>query len=385
MSGWQSREEILEALGIKPQTLYAYVSRGVIAARPDPSDPRRSLYSLDDAQALAERRSRGRRARDIAQGAISWGEAILPTAISTIAHGRLFYRQRDAVRFAKEGGTLEGAAALLWSAPADVLHAAQPADGADAGSGDPVASALAMLARRAATDMPTSGRAASALAVESAALLKSVALALGAGEGDGIAAGFTRAWRRGGEAGDLLRVALVLLADHELNASTFAARVAASTGAPLSAALLAGFATLTGPAHGGAYSRVVQLHRNAQGTNAADAVREWIARGEPLPGFGHPLYPDGDPRADALLSRLEAPAGLAALADEVARVAGLKPNIDFALVALTETFGLPGDAPFRLFAAGRTCGWLAHAMEQAATGTLIRPRAYYAGPALEAG
>src|SRR6476660_6139503 len=113
MSAWISRDEVLRLLGLRPQTLYAYVSRKLIASHPDPADPRCSLYSLADAEALLARRVRGRRAAVVAESAISWGEAILPTAISTVAGGRLFYRGRDAVELAATV-SLEDTAALLW-------------------------------------------------------------------------------------------------------------------------------------------------------------------------------------------------------------------------------------------------------------------------------
>src|SRR5215213_6631406 len=100
MSAWISRDDVLELLGLRPQTLYAYVSRKLIAAHADPADPRRSLYSLADAERLLARRARGRRAAVVAESAISWGEAVLATAISTVADGRLFYRGRDAVALA---------------------------------------------------------------------------------------------------------------------------------------------------------------------------------------------------------------------------------------------------------------------------------------------
>src|SRR3954463_14679689 len=100
MSGWIEREEMLSLLGVRPQTLYAYVSRKLLAARPDPGDPRRSLYSRADAERLLARRGRGRRAAEVAENAISWGEAVMPTAISTVSGGRLFYRGRDAIRLA---------------------------------------------------------------------------------------------------------------------------------------------------------------------------------------------------------------------------------------------------------------------------------------------
>jgi citrate synthase len=176
----------------------------------------------------------------------------------------------------------------------------------------------------------------------------------------------------------------VLLADHELNASTFAARVAASTGASLSACLLAGLATLTGPLHGGAAMQLRPLAAAARQLGADKAVGDWLAQGRRLPAFGHPLYPDGDPRAFALFQHFTprpAFAGLRAAAEEST---GEQPNIDFAISAMADAFDLPLEAPFVLFAMARSVGWIAHSLEQLSTGSLIRPRARYAGPPLGA-
>jgi citrate synthase len=178
----------------------------------------------------------------------------------------------------------------------------------------------------------------------------------------------------------MIRRALVLLADHELNASTFAVRVAASTGASLAAAILAGFAALSGPRHGGAAMGVRAMLADAKRDGASAAVTQRLAEGRGLPGFGHPLYPQGDPRATALLAHLTVSPGTAALRRAAKAATGLLPNVDFALVALTETMDAPTDAAFGLFAVGRTAGWIAHALEQARTNALIRPRARYVGP-----
>ncbi|WP_157015282.1 citrate synthase [Mesorhizobium xinjiangense] len=381
MSVWIPSKQALERLEVRPQTLYAYVSRGLVAARPDPADPRRSLYSGDDIEALRTRRARGRRARQVAQNAIAWGEAVLPTSISTIAHGRLYYRQHDAAVLAR-AATLEEVAALLWDVEPQSVHAGRVME-CDRERG-PTTAAMTLLAREAADGMPTLGRSRFALATEAGPLLAGVASALGAEtirEGD-IAASFATAWRCTGTAAELVRMALVILADHELNASTFATRVAASTGAPLAAALLAGFSTLLGPRHGGVAAQLRAFAADSMRTGATAATTDWMRRGEMLPGFGHRLYQGIDPRAEILLSRFAPPAHLAELAAAVHELAGWRPNVDFALVAMSEAFDLPDDAPFRLFAAGRCCGWLAHAMEQAATGQLIRPRARYDGPPL---
>jgi citrate synthase len=178
-----------------------------------------------------------------------------------------------------------------------------------------------------------------------------------------------------------LRRTLVLLADHELNASTFAARVVVSTGASLAAGTLAGLAALGGPRHGGAALavRVLAEDVGAEGEGAVTALREWLGEGRGVPGFGHPLYPDGDVRAKALLERFDVPPAYMALRRAALEVAGEEPNVDFALAAIAARYRLPADAPTVLFALGRSVGWLAHMQEQAASGAVIRPRARYVG------
>jgi hypothetical protein len=133
----------------------------------------------------------------------------------------------------------------------------------------------------------------------------------------------------------LVRAALVLSADHELNASSFAARVVSSTGASMRAAVIAGLAALTGPRHGGATARV-EAFFDAVGSGDPDAaLRDRLVAGEDVPGFGHPLYPNGDPRAAAILSWLRgvAPDALT-IAEAQERLTGRPPMLDFALVAL---------------------------------------------------
>jgi citrate synthase len=177
----------------------------------------------------------------------------------------------------------------------------------------------------------------------------------------------------------VLRRTLVLLADHELNASTFAARVAASTGASLSASLLAGLATLAGPLHGGAAAEVRLLAATAQQMGADRAVGDWLARGRPLPAFGHPTAI----RAPlVLLEHFRPRPAFAELRLAAEALTGEQPNIDFAISAMADAFNLPAAAPFILFAVARSVGWIAHILEQLATGSLIRPRARYTGPPL---
>ena len=383
MTDWIAADEARTRLGVRPQTLYAYVSRGRVRVRPDPDDPRRSLYRAADIAALSARKARSRRPADVAAGAIAFGEPVLASAITTIAEGRLYYRGRDAAVLA-ETETLEAVARLLRGGHGAALkrsERAPPPAGLDAAT-----RAFAALAARAAADPPALGRNLLRLAMDAAALLDIVADAVAGAAGEGpIHVRLARAWGQdpAGPAADLIRRALVLTADHELNASTFAARVAASTGASLAASALAGLAALSGPRHGGATMATRAFAEDAARRGPGTALAARLQEDRPIPGFGHRLYAGSDPRARALLAHFQPPALYADLAAAVREQTGETPNIDHALVALAEAHGLPVEAPFALFAVARCAGWMAHAIEQLQTGAIIRPRARYVG--VEAG
>ena len=379
---WIAAKLALGRLGVRPQTLYAYASRGRVQVRADPADPRRSLYNAADLDALIERRRRGRKRAEVAAGAISWGEPVLDSAITTIVGGRLFYRGRDAVRLAKTE-SFEAVARLLRGG--DGVRPKRMAPAAAPGAGDLRARAFAVLAQRAGSDPPALGRNPAALAAEAAGLLDAMAAAVAGAPGEGpIHLRLARAWGADERGADLIRRALVLMADHELNASTFAARVAASTGASLAACVLAGLAALSGPRHGAAAAAVRALLTDAARDGPEAAVAARLHEDRAIPGFGHPLYPQGDPRAAALLAGFSPSAAAAALGRAAQAHTGRAPNVDFALVAMTQAIDAPADADFGLFAMARTAGWIAHALEQVRSGGLIRPRARYVGPEPEA-
>jgi citrate synthase len=191
-----------------------------------------------------------------------------------------------------------------------------------------------------------------------------------------------KAWCSNARQAKLIRAALILCADHELNASSFTARCVASTGASLHAAVLGGIAALSGPQHGGVTFRVERLWDEiGEATRPEAALRARLERSAHLPGFGHPMYPDGDVRAAAILNRLPGQSTRwRSLTVAVEHLTGLRPNIDFALVALRRHLRLPAGSAFGLFALGRSLGWIAHALEQCAQRNLIRPRASYIGP-----
>ena len=377
MTEWIDAPEALRRLGVKPQTLYAYVSRGRIRASADAADTRRGRYAAADVDRLTTRKARGRKAADVAADAIAWGEPILQSAITTVAEGRLYYRGQDAALLA-ETATFEGVARLLRGIEASPRESRlRPAPPKGASMRERLFAALAMGAARGA---PAWRQPPEVLANDGATLLDEAADAVcGRVESGPIHQRLGQAWGLGTMGTDLIRRALVLLADHELNPSTFAARVAASTGASLAASALAGLSTLSGPRHGGAYEAVARLAADAERQGPKDAVAARLAFWTSTPGFGHPLYPDGDPRARALLNAFTPPGAYQALSAAVADATGAHDNVDFALAAMTRSLALPPDAPFMLFAVARCAGWVAHAMEQAATGAIIRPRARYVG------
>jgi citrate synthase len=380
---WIDAGAACEQLGVRAQTLYAYVSRGRLGARADPADPRRSLYRAADVEALTARKARSRKPSEVAAGAIAWGEPVLESAITAVIGGRLYYRGRDAVRLA-ETETLESVARLLRGGDGVALKR----DDRPAPPAGPTSRArlFAALAARAAGDPPALGRSPHALAVEAATLLDVLTDAVcGQSASGAIHTRLALAWGQGpgGPGADLIRRALILVADHELNASAFAARVAAGTGASLAACALSGLGALSGPRHGTAGEAVLLFFDEAERLGPAAAVANRLAEGRAVPGFGHVLYPHRDPRADALLGRLPVEGQRLALQAVVARETGLAPNIDFALAAIGRALRLPPDAIFGLFAVARTAGWIAHAIEQGQADRLIRPRARYVGPAPE--
>lgn len=370
---WISAEAALALLGTKPQTLYANVSRGRIAARPDPEDPRRSLYRQEDVERLATRQKGRRPAMTVAAESIAWGEPVLPTAISTVANGHFYIRGQDAAELAKSA-TLEDMAALLWNTPGPLDFSGMTTSGSETG----LIACYRQVAELAATQMPPIGRARSVLIKDATLVVSLIASSITGARTGLIHNRLAAQWQRP-DAANALRCALVLLAEHELNASTFAARVTASTGAPLAAAVLAGLAALSGPLHGTASLGMGALIRDAKRHGVEAAVSSLLRQGRPLPCFGHRLYADHDIRAPALMATFAVPRLFVELAEIGENLSGEKPNIDFALSALVAAHDLPDDAPLQIFALARCVGWLAHALEQIETGALIRPRARYIG------
>ena len=353
---------------------------GPSQVQPDPKDSRRSLYRASAVEALASRKGRSRKLSEVASAAIAWGEPVLNSAIKTVRGGRFYYRGRDAVRLADDQ-TLEAVARLLLGKESIERPRAElffpPANS------DVIQRLYQALAMRAATAPPMLGSSEAMIGTQAAELLHIVADAItGARTTGAIHERLARTWGFGptSPSADLIRRMLVLAADHELNASTFAARVTASTGAPLAAAVLSGLSALSGPRHGGLSAVVRRFAAEAALHGVHAAAQSRLIEGRYLPGFGHLLYPLGDIRAAALLDKFVVPEPLLAIRETAKELADVEPNIDFAMFAACEACGFPNDAPFIIFAMARCAGWIAHAVEQNEEGKLIRPRARYIGP-----
>ena len=296
--------EAADRLGVKVDTLYAYVSRGLLRST-EVVGSRERHYDADEVEHF--RAARGTtRARPPVEDLIP----VIGSAICLIDNHRLYYRGKDAVGLA-ETATLEDVAALLWEdgAPATVAsgrdaRAASHGEGQQLGLIERCQIRLAELATadHAALDLSRAGVARTGRAI--------VAELAGCVGGTGPAVRpihrqLAAAWKLDLAGADVVRRCLVLLADHELNASTFVARCIASTGATPYAVVSGALSALSGRRHGGASARSEALfHEIGDAEEPLAALRARLARGDDLPGLGQPLYPEGDPRALAIIDAL---------------------------------------------------------------------------------
>jgi citrate synthase len=395
-------QEAARELGVSPATLYAYVSRGLIRSEPSAEARRKRLYRREDIELLTRRKEARRNPTQAAERNLSWGLPVLESGLTLISDGRLYYRGLDAIELATTR-TVEEVAALMWQGEFRpdcgelFKRAAARLEGSSAPR--PKLPGLAPIERfrmilpLAEHGDPGAYNFSDPAVLETGANIVALlirAVSPRAKPQADIAHALQGAWAPDDPgAADLLRAALILLVDHELAVSSFSARCVASAGAPLYAVVEAGLCALRGTKHGGATERAEEFLREAA---AARSIRDFLAkrlkRGERIPGFGHQLYPDGDPRARALLKLLSSrypnsPAiSLArSIMREMRRVSGRSPaNIDFAGAVLARTLRLPPGSAIAIFALGRTIGWIGHAIEQYRIDSLIRPRARYVGP-----
>jgi citrate synthase len=376
-------EEAARRLGVKRDTLYAYVSRGQLVSHRSP-DGRRSLFDVADIEQMARRARGGRR--------VESRLATVTTAITQLREDGPAYRGHPAVGLAGTS-SYEEVAGLLWSSEAGSPADWEPADigpvpdvatsdrlrwaAVMTGAGDHLRAdlrpeAVVRAARRLIGSMVhVVGDTPAAMAPSDASVARRLAVALSPSASPAAV--------------DAVNAALVLLADHELATSTVAVRVAASTRADLYDAISAGLATLGGPLHGGASELAHSLLVEAERRGPERALNEVLRWQGMLPGFGHTVYTQGDPRAGVLLERFEALAtsdrqGLVQAVVDLAAAHRIPlPNVDLGLAAIVWTLGLPPDAGHTIFAVARVAGWTAHYLEELTERPLrFRARAVYA-------
>ena len=427
--------EAAAQLGVKLGTLYAYVSRGWLKSYRRKVG-RQALYRRTDIEALRGviAPERGVRARSLPDAA-SWvtvaqpptdgsptGVIVAESAVSSIIDGHLAYRGYP-IEELVERASFEEVCLLLWSGerprPEEVDHlragiasaripppvvAALAAVGADA---PPLLRLAVMMPSLAAAEhrLPARSRIDQARMIITVLPLGLASVAPHAGEaaawltpGGGLPGMAARLCERS-LAGDFaaadreaLDRVLVACAEHELNASTFAARVVASTGADLYASVLAALCSLSGPIHGGACDRIESMFADLDaGARIDEALDVFSAKHSLPPGFGHTIYPAGDPRAALLkhVAKVTAKRKGRKLFETALKVEEavwkrerLRPNLDFYLTVCVRMIGFARGMPAAIFAMGRAAGWIAHSLEQSADNRLIRPRMRYHGSPL---
>jgi citrate synthase len=400
-------------LGVKPQTLYAYVSRGLLGRE---RGARGSTFDAWEVEAFAAaRRPSASAAPSDDAGGIAQGSPlmVLDTDIAAVDDGELLLRGLPASGLAREHA-FETVTRWLWRPAFDTPA---PDDEAAWFEGDPVAVAAARTALRA---MPSTATLLDRIQVAVPVLGgfdttrhdlgRDAVTAAGARLIGGVVDALDETPRPGAVASRLrrglsatrpdsasspeteraLNAALVLLADHDLAVSTLAARAAASARATPYAVVSSGLGALDSALHGNASAAASDLIRLVlDGMTAGDAVATVVTRiGGPAPGFGQPMYPGIDDRARVLLPLVQTLGNGDAVADAVARLArevagrtGRHPNVDLALAALTTAAGMSADAGAAIFAIARMAGWIAHALNEYEQPPLrLRPRGRYGGP-----
>ena len=404
--------DALAMLDVKPQTLYAYVSRGLIRVAPSSSAAAR-MYLRHDVEAVTAKGRSARAATSAAERSLRWGGAtVMHTAITFIGPGGPHYRGQSALGLARAGRTFEECTELLWNGalpkevpvwsapavPAAFISYAQLICGAapynssrhllalvanayiatveHRGLGEPggqecdarqliqvLASAFGLLRSKPRLLPPTSPESVATLVARSGGVVASKTT---------IAA---------------LNACLVITADHELTPSTFVARIAASAGADSMSCITSALAAFEGQQNGLGCDECEQALLTADSRNAyLAAIARSLAERRPVAGYNHFVYPDGDPRGDYLL---EIAAQLASKRPDNASIVswiraaheqlGIRPSVVVGLVAVCAALGMPRRSAGALMALSRTAGWLAHSAEQRLSGVAVRPRARYIG------
>ncbi len=379
-------EEAARRLGVKLQTLYAYVSRGRLQSYAAPGSKRR-LFSVDEVESLARRARGGKQ--------VETRVATVTTAITQLRTDGPAYRGQLAATLAATS-SFEQTAELLWGSGSGAWEAIRLTPPRGLGSQGILRWIAVMAAARdPRRDDPfpdlVTARLRSVISTM-ACLCGPKAVNSGASPNRGqvshiawILAEGLRTRRLSAPTVRAINAALILVADHELATSALAVRIAASTRATIYDALLAGLGTMGGPLHGGASAIATRMLRRTAADDVSQVIDDLLLGSGVLPGFGHVVYPDGDPRADALLSFVRPIAGagkwkaIVEFLDAADARRQPPPNIDFALAALAFATDMSEDSVTSIFTIGRVAGWGAHYLEEIQEPPLrYRARAIYA-------
>ena len=389
MARYYTAEEAVRRLGISRNTLYAYVSRGLIRSEPDSREKRTRRYHAQDVERLASRSEVHKAPESALRKAIDWGAPLFDSAITLIGEEDFCYRGQSVLHLAEQG-SFEETVALLWE-PAGNLQSVVDDYGRNLveetlrqtpAHQPPIEIFLAVLASLDRRDVKAFDFT-PATTAQAGAIMRDGFMRIITGEwpDDKVSECLARYWQVAPEYRGLIDATLTLVADHELNMSSFVARCTASAGCSPYAAVAAATHTFFGRRHGGNTERIYGLLNEADGKGGLYAtIASRIRRGEPVPGFGHRLY-DVDPRAVYILQRLPDRGGYIkeAKAATTELLNGASPSVDFALLLLERELSLPHSSGVLLFYLGRMAGWVAHIMEQYSQGQPIRPRARYVG------
>lgn len=410
-SEYLSGIEAAALLGVKPQTLYTYASRGVIRSLPTPNG-RRHLYIRADIERLRARPRARRALGAVAASAMYAGEPIIATSITEITSAGPRYRGRLASGLASACLPFENVAEFLWNG--ELIE-----DG-------PILWAFEPLSAEVRRVIKSIERTHADVAIAHIFALIALTISMGRGSrlerlqsrttvmaarqviqtfagcfgylsprhayvvcatAEPIAVAVLRA--SGLACSDerlrMVNGLMVMLADHELSPATFAARIAASSGAGLHACLVSAIETSSGRQIAEIYNRTEHFLAGAKSkADLVQRVRDLQAVGRAPPGFDQPIYPQGDPRAPYifnLVRRVGRPSPhldmVFAFLDEAESRFGLKPRMEFGVVALAAALGFPKGAAAGLFILARVAGWVAHVIEQRLSNALLRPRAKF--------
>jgi citrate synthase len=402
-------QEAAAELEISLDTLYAYVSRGLLRSETSDGPKRNRWYPLEDVQRLKKRKGEARHPEQVAAGTIQAGTPLMESAITMMTEDRFYYRGYDALKLATTH-TVEQVAMLIWLGDmtnVSALFGHTPLESLQAQYQKirPHLRGLAALEAFqvclplvAHDDIAAYDLRPEAVAQTGARILQ--LLAIIATDGRGATYEIARTVQQGWVPDDerariLVTAALILCADQEFNVTTFAARCVASSGSTPYAVVCSGLAALQGIKHAGQTEKIEAFFREASYPDGVRAsITSLLKRGESIPGFGEVVpgfgsvfYPRGDPRGKLLLELTAQmyPQSSAVLiaqraAEETYTVLGEHPTIFFGLVVLARALNLPLGSAIALFALGRTIGWIGHSIEQYQANQVIRPRARYIGP-----